>query len=70
MSFKNSPIWSHCLEDFGESSLTFVTGLELVEHDVQRRVVEDEVDVIFVELADRRQRHVVVRINEHLGQER
>jgi hypothetical protein len=45
---------------------TFVAGLEFVEHDVEGGVVEDEVDVVLVELAHSRERHVVVRVDKHL----
>ena len=45
--------------------MSLLAGLELVEHDVEWGVVEDEVDLVLVVLADHRQRHVVVRVDEH-----
>ena len=45
--------------------MSLFSRLELVEHDVEGRVVEDKVDLVLVELADHGQRHVVIWINEH-----
>ena len=45
--------------------MSLLAGLELVEHDVERCVVEDKVDLVLVVLADHGQRHVVIRVDEH-----
>jgi len=48
-----------------ESHVSLFAGFELVEHDVERSIVEHEIDFILVKFADHGQGHVVVGVNEH-----
>ena len=48
-----------------ECHVSLLSRLELVKHDVERCVVEDKVHFVIVKLTDHRQRHIVVRVNEH-----